>query len=710
MSIKFCNPTLVFSLLFVIILSGCESTTTETSQEVETAPDDWSLVEASDSGKGLPDADGFVWQTEQFADLKIIRYQVPGWEQLSADQKALVYCLNQAGLCGRDIMYDQNNRYNLRIRNLLESIYTSFEGDKNTMGWQRFETYLKRIWFSNGIHHHYANTKIQPEFSEQYFDELLIGLNLEVDEELRGVIFNPAIEAKKVEQDATKGLVESSAINFYAPNVSTEEAQAYLKSIEVEGTRSPVEYSLNSRLVKNGNGEIEEQVYRVGGLYGEALEQVVFWLNQALQYAENDNQAAALRHLILYYETGDLKEWQQYNINWVQATEGDVDYINGFVEVYNDPLGYTGSYETIVQIKDFEASDRMKVLMENAQWFEDNMPFMAEHKKKEVVGITYNVVNVAGEAGDASPSTPIGVNLPNSNWIRVVHGSKSVSLGNIVSAYDMASGSGMLSEFAHDDVEVARSESHGSLAGKLHTAMHEVIGHASGQLEEGVGEPKQTIKEYSSTLEEGRADLVALYFMMDEKMLELGLMETLETGMAEYDSYIRNGMMLQLRRLEKGADIEEAHMRNRAWISHWCFERAQESGIIERVARDGETFFDIKDYQALRTLFGELLREVQRIKSQGDYAAAKALVEGYGVKVDPAIHEEVLTRSAALGIAPYGGFINPEMEPASIVDNRITDVTLSYPEDFASQMLRYSEQYGFLPLNNDYQAESLSAE
>jgi dipeptidyl-peptidase-3 len=368
-------------------------------------------------------------------------------------------------------------------------------------------------------------------------------------------------------------------------------------------------------------------------------------------------------------------------------------------------VGYTGSYETIVQIKDFDASERMKVLMDNAQWFEDNMPFMDEHKKKEVVGITYNVVNVAGEAGDASPSTPIGVNLPNSNWIRVVHGSKSVSLGNIVSAYDQASGGGLLSEFAHDDVEVARAESHSSLAGKLHTAMHEVIGHASGQLEEGVGEPKQTIKEYSSTLEEGRADLVALYFMLDPKMVELGLMKTLETGKAEYDSYIRNGMMLQLRRLEAGADIEEAHMRNRAWISHWCFEKGEADGVIEKTVRDGKTFLDVKDYDALRGLFGELLQEVQRIKSQGDYDAAKALVEGYGVKVDQAIHQEVLDRSATLGIAPYGGFINPEMKPVYVEDGKIQDVQLSYPDDFSSQMLSYSESYGFLPLNNDYRTE-----
>ncbi len=695
------SPTLAtLSLVFSIFaLVGCESS----SKDGVSAENDWSFIEKNTSGASEPDAEGFVWQTEQFADLKIVRYQIGGWEQLDNRQKALVYCLNQAGLSGRDIMYDQNNRYNLRVRNLLESVYEKFEGDKNTLGWSRFETYLKRIWFSNGIHHHYANTKMLPEFSEAYLDELLAATGASLSDELRAVIFDPTVEAKKVEQDATKGLVEGSAVNFYAPDVTTEEAQAYLASIVQEGDRTPVEYSLNSRLVKNSNGEIEEQKYRVGGLYSEALSRIVFWLNQAIQYAENDKQAAAFRNLIAYYETGDLEKWQLYNINWVQDTEGDVDYINGFVEVYNDPLGYTGSYETVVQIKDFDASERMKVLMDNAQWFEDHMPFMPEHKKDEVVGITYNVVSVAGEAGDASPSTPIGVNLPNSNWIRVVHGSKSVSLGNIVEAYDRASGGGILNEFAHDDMEMQMSKAHGALAGKLHTAMHEVIGHASGKLEEGVGEPKQTIKEYSSTLEEGRADLVALYFMLDEKMLELGLMESLETGKAEYDSYIRNGMMLQLRRLELGANIEEAHMRNRAWISHWCFEKSEGLGIIEKVTRDGKTFWDVKDYEGLRALFGDLLMEVQRIKSQGDYDAAKALVEGYGVKVDQSIHQEVLDRSESLGIAPYGGFINPEMQAIyNSEDGSITEVQIDYPEDFSAQMLRYSETYGLLPANNEY--------
>jgi dipeptidyl-peptidase-3 len=639
----------------------------------------------------------FVWKTEQFADLKIIRYQIPGWDQLTPRQQALVYCLNMAGLSGRDIMYDQNNRYNLRIRRLLENIYISYDGDRGTENWKAFEVYLKRIWFSNGIHHHYANTKLQPGFDEAYLDELLEATGLSLDDEVRAVMMDPSMEAKKVEQDGTKGLVESSAVNFYAPDVSTAEAKAYFESIIDRGDRSPVEYGLNSRLEKNEAGEVFENVYKLGGLYGEAIAEIIKWLNEAVQYAENDKQAAALRNLIAYYETGDLEKWSLYNINWVQDTEGDVDYINGFVEVYNDPLGYTGSYETIVEIKDFDASARMATLMDNAQWFEDHMPFMDAHKKSEVVGITYNVVNVAGEAGDASPSTPIGVNLPNSNWIRQVHGSKSVSLGNIVNAYDQAAGSGVLEEFVHDDEELSRVKAHSELAGKLHTAMHEVIGHASGQLEEGVGTPKETIAEYSSTLEEGRADLVALYFLMDPYLVELGLMESLEVGKAEYDSYLRNGMLTQLQRLEFGADIEEAHMRNRAWVSHWCFEKGQANGVVKKVVRDGKTYIDIQDYEALRGLFGELLREVQRIKSQGDYEAAKALVEGYGVKVNPEEHREILDRVAVLGVAPYGGFINPEMTAMRDADGNITSVEVTYPDDFTGQMLRYSEKFSFLP-------------
>ena len=659
-------------------------------------------AEETESTAGEPDANGFVWKTEQFADLKMIRYQVPGWNKLSQDQRKLAYCLTQAGLSGRDMMYDQNNRYNLRVRHMIDEAHRNFSGDRSTKGWERFHTFAKRVWFSNGIHHHYSNAKITPECSRAYFEHVVTesGVALEADlMEALDALYDSAREAKKVELDAEKGLVEASAVNFYGPGVTTAEAQAYFDAYELNRT-NPVEKGLNSRLIKADDGSIVEETYKVGGLYGPALEQVCYWLEQAQQYAENDKQAAALRHLVDYYRTGDLEKWSLYNMNWVKDTEGDIDYINGFVEVYNDPLGYTGSYETIVQIKDFDASERMAVMMDNAQWFEDHMPFMDEHKKKEVVGITYNVVNVVGEAGDASPSTPIGVNLPNANWIRTLHGSKSVSLGNIIDAYDNAGGGGLTDEFAFDDAEKGRAKSHGTLAGKIHTAFHEVIGHASGQLEPGVAEPASTIKEYASTLEEGRADLVALYFMLDEKLIELGLVKNLETGRCEYDSYIRNGMLMQLRRLAVGDDIEEAHMRNRAWVSHWVVERAAEDDCIREINQDGKTYYNIVDYDRVRELFGELLREVQRIKSQGDYDAAKALVEGYGVKVDPVIHQQVLDRAEALGIAPYGGFINPELVPSTDESGNLLDVELSYPDNFTDQMLKYGEAHGHLPRVN----------
>lgn len=644
--------------------------------------------------------DGFVWQTEQFADLRIIRYKVPGWDSLSTKQKELVYYLTQAGLSGRDIMYDQNYRHNLHIRKGLEKIYTNYQGDRESENWEAFEVYLKRIWFSNGIHHHYSNNKLKPEFSREYFDEIAASTGVKLENEALKAIFDPTFDAKKVEQSAERGLLENSAINFYAPDVTTEEAQAYYESIIDKSSRTPISYGLNSKLVKNEEGEVTEAVWKVDGMYGPSIEKIVYWLKKAEAVAENDVQAAALRKLIDYYKSGDLRDWDLYNINWVQATEGDIDYINGFIEVYNDPLGYKGSYETIVEIKDFVASAQMDVFMENIQYFENNSPIMDEHKKEDVKGVTYKVVNVAGEAGDASPSTPIGVNLPNANWIRRTHGSKSVSLGNIVEAYDESSGGGLLTEFAHDEEEVERVKEHGKLAGKLHTALHEVVGHASGQLEEGVGTPKETVKEFASTLEEGRADLVALYFLMDSMLIDLGLMETLEVGKAEYDSYIRNGMLSQLRRLQLGEEIEEAHMRNRAWVSRWVFEKGSEENVIEKVERNGKLYYNITDYMKLRDLFGQLLKEVQRIKSQGDYEAAKELVMNYGVKVDPDIHQQVLDRSATLKTAPYGGFINPELKPITDDMGNIIDVEIDYPMDFTEQMLYYSGKYSFLPEKN----------
>ncbi len=640
------------------------------------------------------DDSGFAWQVDKFADLKIVRYQIPGWENLSADQQKLVYYLNQAGLSGRDIMYDQNYRHNLKIRRGLEKIYTTYSGDKGTKGWNEFETYLKRIWFSNGIHHHYSTDKINPGFSRAYFDQIAGNTGVSLGDEEMKAIFDPAFDAKKVNQDASKGLLTGSAVNFYAPDVTAREVeQFYTALIDKEDTQ-PIEHGLNSKIIKNADGTLEEKVYKVGGMYSEALTEVVSWLKKAATVAENEKQAEALNLLIEYYQTGDLNKWDAFNIAWVGATDGDIDYINGFVEVYNDPIGFRGSYETVIEITDFDASARMKVVADNVQWFEDNSPLMDAHKKKNVKGVTYKVVSVAGEAGDASPSTPIGVNLPNNNWIRQEHGSKSVSLGNIVNAYSKAGGSGILAEFAHDEEEIALEKAYGDIGDKLHTALHEVVGHASGQLEPGTATPKETLKENMSTLEEGRADLVALYFMMDQKLVDMGLMESLDVGKAAYDGYIRNGLLTQLRRLEVGKDVEEAHMRNRQWVSKWVFEKGQSDNVIEEVKRDGKTYYNITDYDKLRGLFGDLLREVQRIKSQGDTEAGVALVSGYGVKVDRAIHEEVLARTEKLDIAPYGGFINP------ILTMNGDAVSVSYPDNFVEQMLGYSKDYNFLPDEN----------
>ena len=557
-------------------------------------------------------------------------------------------------------------------------------------------TYTKRVWFSNGIHHHYSMDKFTPEFSEYYFTGLMKAVGASLNDEALKAMFDPTFDAKKVNLDPSKGLVLGSAVNFYDPDINEAEVDAYFTSIKDSETNEPVSYGINSKLIRGKDG-IEEKVYKLKGMYGEAITEIIGWLEKAISVAENQAQSDALKLLVEYYKTGDLKTWDAYNIAWVNATEGDIDYINSFIEVYNDPKGYTGSFESIVEITDFEASAQMKVLSDNAQWFEDNSSIMKEHKKKNITGISYKVISVASESGDASPSTPIGVNLPNANWIRANHGSKSVSIGNIVYAYAQAGGKGLLEEFCHDEEEIERAKIHSKLAGKLHTALHEVLGHASGQLNPGVGTPKETVKSYASTLEEGRADLVALYYIMDEKLIELGLMESLETGKAEYDSYIRNGLMVQMQRLELGADIEESHMRNRQWVSAWAFERGMEENVISKVMKDGKTYFEINDYNKLQSIFGELLREVQRIKSEGDYEACQALVEGYGVKVDQNIHKEVLARVKKLNIAPYGGFINPKMVPTKDNTGEIVSIEMTYPDDFTTQMLDYAKRYSFLP-------------
>ena len=643
-------------------------------------------------------ASDFNYNAEQFADIKILRYQVGGFDELNLQQKKYVYYLTQAGLAGRDIMYDQNYRHNLKIRRALENVYQNFSGDKNSEDWKNFETYLKRVWFSNGIHHHYSNDKFKPEFSKEYFDTLLKETNTVITGEAYDVIFNEA-DAKKVNLNADKGLLKGSAINYYAPDITAEEAEAYYAKIKVD-KNTPIEKGLNSRLVKE-NGKLTEKVWKSGGLYGASIDKIIFWLEKAKEVAENENQAKGLDLLIKYYQTGDLKVWDDYNIVWAKSTEGDIDYINGFIEVYNDPKGYKGSYESVVQIKDFDMSKKMEALANNAQWFEDNSTLMEEHKKKDVVGVSYKTVNVAGEAGDASPSTPIGINLPNNNWIREQHGSKSVSLGNIIEAYNNAGGSGRLKEFAYDENEIKTEEEYGQLADKLHTALHEVIGHASGKINDGIGTPKETMKNYASTLEEARADLVGLYYLPDAKLVEIGISPNAEAiGKAAYDGYIRNGLLTQLIRLNLGDDIEEAHMRNRQLVSAWAFEKGANDNVIEKVTRDGKTYFVIHDYTKLRALFGDLLKEIQRIKSEGDFEAGKALVETYGVKVDPEIHKEVLDRNSKFKSAPYSGFINPVLVPETNDAGEITNIVVTQPESFAGQMLEYAKNFTTLPDEN----------
>ncbi|CAM1346207.1 dipeptidyl-peptidase 3 family protein [Tenacibaculum crassostreae] len=641
----------------------------------------------------------FEYEVEQFADIKVLRYQIPGFEELTLKEKKLVYYLTQAGLAGRDIMWDQNYRHNLEIRRALEKVNDEFKGDRNSEDFKNFTTYLKRVWFSNGIHHHYSNDKIKAEFSKEYLESLLKETATELSAEALAVIFN-AEDSKKVNKKAGVDNVLASAVNFYGPDITSEDVDTFYATAYKGPEGKPVEAGLNSKLVKE-DGKLVEKVWKSGGMYGAAIDKIIEWLEKAQGVAENEKQAKALGLLIEYYKTGSLDTWDQYAIAWVESTEGNIDWINGFIEVYNDPKGYRGSYETIVEIKDFDMSKKMKVLSDNAQWFEDNSPLDAAHKKENVVGVSYKTVNVAGEAGDASPSTPIGVNLPNNNWIRQEHGSKSVSLGNIIGSYNNAGGTGRLKEFAHDQEEIDLEIKYGKLADKLHTALHEVIGHASGKINDGIGQPKETLKNYASTMEEGRADLVGLYYLMDPKLQELGLVDDWEkVGKAAYDGYIRNGLMTQLIRINLGDDIEEDHMVNRQWVSAWSFEQGKKDNVIEKVVKDGKTYFVVNDYAKLREIFGRLLKETQRIKSEGDFEAAKALVEGYGVKVDQAIHKEVLDRNAQFTSAPYSGFVNPVLEPVVDADGNITDITIAQPKTFEEQMKFYAKNYSFLPTKN----------
>lgn len=653
-----------------------------------------------------PNPPDFKYKVDQFADLQILRYEAKDFEALTPKQKELVYYLYEAGLSGRDILYDQNFKHNLRIRKTLETIVDSYKGDRNTEDFKKFMIYVKRVWFSNGIHHHYSTKKITPDFTADYFKTLVNNskgkfplVPGETKEKflatITPIIFDPAVAPKRVNLDAGVDNVKESANNFYE-GVTHSEVEAFYKGMAKPDDQTPVMYGLNSKVVKE-NGKLTEKVYKVGGMYSPAITKIVYWLEKASTVAENDKQKAAIDKLIEFYMSGDLKTFDEYSIAWVNDTESVVDFVNGFIEVYGDAIGLKGSYESVLSIKNLDASKRMAALSENAQWFEDQSPISPEHKKENVKGVSYKVITVVGEAGDAAPSTPVGINLPNSNWIRKVHGSKSVSLGNINDAYANASSKGAVDEFYLGDSVKARLKEHSVVAGNMHTSLHEVIGHASGQLLPGVA--NDALKNYSSTLEEARADLVALYYITDPKLVEIGVQKSTDVGKAEYDSYIQNGLFLQLRRLDDGENLEESHMRNRQLVSAWVFEKGKADNVIEKKVINGKTYFVINDYKKLRTLFGELLKEVQRIKSTGDFEGGKNLVETYGVKVDQALVKEVKERYKQFNTAPYSGFIQPKLIPVK-QGNKIVDVKIEYPEDFVQQMMEYSKNYSYLPLYN----------
>lgn len=686
----------------ILALAGaCKSKSVDT----ETQP-------AAQTEEAETTEDGFRYAAgDRFGDSAILRYRVPGFEALDVQKKKLLYYLSQAALAGRDIAYDQKYRYNLAIRRTLEAVIQGGKTDLSSGPGQALLTYAKKVWFAGGIHHHYSSDKFEPGFEYAWFEKQVKALpkeSLPLREgqsveaflaELKGPIFDPTVDPKRVQQDPDKDPVADSAANFYDPGITADEVAEFYGQMSKKKEPHPVSYGLNSKVVREGDA-LAERVWKVDGMYGPAIEKIVYWLDKAAGVAENALQKKVLEALVKYYRTGELEDFDAYNILWVQDTESLVDTINGFIEVYNDAVAYKGTYEAVVSFKDPVATERIATLAEAAQWFEDHAPYLPEHKKEEVKGISAKVITVVQEAGDAAPTTPIGINLPNSNWIRAEHGSKSVSLGNIIHAYQAARKSaGTTDEFTYDDATLARLEAHGALAYDLKVDLHEVIGHASGKLEPGVGTPKETLKTYSSTLEEARADLVALYFIMDPKLKELGLVETLDVGKAGYDQYIQNGLMKQLNRIQKGKDLEEAHMRNRQLIAKWAYEKGKTDGVIERKTKEGKTYFVINDYAKLRELFGQLLREVQRIKSQGDYEAGKTLVETYGVEVDPELHAEVLARYAELDLPSYYGFIQPELTPVK-EGGAIVDVKVGYPTDFTAQQLKYAKEHSFLPTFN----------
>ncbi len=652
---------------------------------------------------------GFDVEAEEFADLKVLRYNIPGWDELTPKQHELLYYLYEAALSGRDIIYDQKSKYGLTVRKTIENIYGTYSGDKSTDDWKKFEEYCGRFWFSNGYFHHYGNEKFIPACSYDYFKEIAAksdqnGFPLAEEETVENflarmetIMFDLNFEPKCVNQDAGVDNVAQSANNFYE-GVTQAEVEAYYKKFPSTGDQPS--WGLNTKVMKDENGNVIEKVWKSGGMYGAAIDKIIYWLEKASTVAENDKQKKHIDLLVKYYKSGDLKDFDDYSIAWVEDTESSIDFINGFIEVYLDAIGIKGSFESVVNVKDVETSKRIATISENAQWFEDNSPLIEEHKKKNVKGINAKVINAVVESGDAAPSTPIGINLPNADWIRKNHGSKSVNLGNIVDAYDnVKKKSGFLEEFENRKDIVERAKKHGALGSKLHTDMHECIGHASGQINEGVETPDKTLKTYASCLEEARADLVALYYITDQKLVDIGVMPSIEVGKAEYDSYIRNGMMTQLVRLKLGDNIEEAHMRNRQLNASWVYEKGKEDNVIEWYKDNGKTYIKINDYDKLHDLFGQLLREIQRIKSEGDYEAGKALVENYGVKVDQALHKEVLDRYAKLDSKPYSGFIQPRLVP-TMEGDQVKSVKVEYPKSFFTQMLEYGKNYAFLPVMN----------
>ena len=667
------------------------------------------LTACGGNPKTTAEAEKIDYTVEQFADLQILRYRVPGFEDLSLKQKELVYYLTEAALQGRDILFDQNGKYNLTIRRMLEAVYTGYKGDKNTPDFKAMEVYLKRVWFSNGIHHHYGSEKFVPGFTPEFFRQAVQSVDAatlplaegqtveQLCEEVFPVIFDPTVMPKRVNQAAGEDLVLTSACNYY-DGVTQQEAEDFYNALKNPQDETPVSYGLNSRLVKE-DGKIQEKVWKVGGLYGQALEKIVYWLKKAEGVAETPEQKAVIAKLMEFYETGDLKTFDEYAILWVKDLNSRIDFVNGFTESYGDPLGMKASWESLVNFKDLESTHRTEIISSNAQWFEDHSPVDKRFKKEKVKGVSAKVITVSMLGGDCYPATPIGINLPNADWIRRDHGSKSVTIGNITDAYNKAAhGNGFNEEFVYSDAELQLIDKYADVTDELHTDLHECLGHGSGKLLPGVA--PDALKAYGSTIEEARADLFGLYYVADPKLVELGLTPSADAYKAQYYTYLMNGLMTQLVRIEPGNNVEEAHMRNRQLIARWVYEKGAAEKVVELVKKDGKTYVVINDYEKVRDLFGRLLAEIQRIKSTGDYAGAHDLVEAYAVKVDPALHAEVLERYKKLNLAPYKGFVNPKYEVVTDADGTITDVTVTYDEGYAEQMLRYSKDYSTLPSVN----------